>query len=202
MYISPEKSYESDFGDFNQDYPLPFNVKGLTPIVKCVSSEKIATITYPYTLYNETKFASIHSNPPGIATEKPEITVNNYGKGKVIWSAFSIESIEHPEYGKVLFNILKRISKYESKIQTNAPANIEITVFEAENDITVNTVMLNNESYEIAVYPFDISVKCDRKPSGVLLLPVNKPVDFSYEDGCVTFKTKKLLTFDMYQINF
>ncbi len=202
LYAAPTDKWASAFGEFTKKYPLPFTVSDPTPIVESETSEVIATLTYPYTKFYETQFASIHSNPPGISTNKPAITVNRYGKGYVVWSALPIESIEHPEFGDVLINILNGVKPLESSVKSTAPANVEITAFKSENDITVNAVILNNESYEMSVYPFEISVKCEREPKSVVLLPSEENIDFSYKDGYVTFETKKLITFDMYMIKF
>ena len=202
LYVSPTDKWAHAFGEFTQKYPLPFTVNDPTPIVESDTSEVIATLSYPYTRFNETRFAAIHSNPPGIQTDIPAITVNCYGKGYVVWSALPIESIEHPEYGNILLNILQNVKPIESSIKSNAPGNVEITAFKSDDDITVNAVILNNESYEVSTYPFNISVKCENKPEAVILLPNEENITFTYEDGYVNFETKKLKTFDMYMIKF
>lgn len=202
LYAAPEDEWAHLFGEFTKKYPMPVTVDDPTSIVESVKSQVIATLTYPYTRFNETRFASIHSNPPGIATDKPAITVNNYGKGRVIWSALPIESMEQCEYGQILLNIIQSVCPFESTVKSTAPANVEITAFSCEKEITVNAVLLNNESYEVTVNPFNVSVKCDDEPQEVLLLPDQKKTDFIYENGYVTFETKELNTFDMYMIKF
>ena len=103
IYIAPTKGYLDKFNGFNEKYPLPFNCK--SPIVEAgENTEVIATLTLPYTKPNEVRFASIHSNPPGIATAHPMITQNTFGKGKVIWSAAPIEGAEYVEYVDIILN--------------------------------------------------------------------------------------------------
>lgn len=202
LYISPRKEWNDCFGDNIAEYPLPFTAKSKTPIVQSVSSEIVATLTYPYTRFNEAKFASIHSNPPGIFTDIPVITLSKYGKGKVVWSALPIESAEHIEYGNALLKILSKVSGFDSFIKTNAPANVELTAFESENEITVNAVILNNEFFEMQVYPFEISIRSPKAPKNITLLPNGSEIDFNYQEGIISFMTQKLKTFDMYKIEF
>ena len=53
------------------------------------------------------RFASIHSNPPGIKTEIPALLYKEFGKGKVIWSALPIEAIEHYDYRRIFHESVK-----------------------------------------------------------------------------------------------
>ena len=68
VYIAPNEKAKGSFDYFNQKYPMPFN--GTAPIVEGIDESKvIAAITLPYTHQETVKFASIHSNPPGVPTD-------------------------------------------------------------------------------------------------------------------------------------
>ena len=89
-YISPAKGYESIFGEFNDDFPMPFDCP--LPIAELSGDESAAAyITLPYTARSEKRFASIHSDPPGIRNPASALVIRKYGKGNVIWSAAPIE---------------------------------------------------------------------------------------------------------------
>ena len=105
IYLAPTKNWEELFLGFNRKYPLPFN--GTAPLIEpTADAEVLATLTLPYTYSKDIQFASIHSNPPGIATEHPMVIRQHVGKGTVIWSAVNLEAVELGEYGKIFGSII------------------------------------------------------------------------------------------------
>lgn len=209
-YIAPKPEYENLFDCFNQKYPLPFGAA--SPIIEAgADSEILATLTLPYTKPNEIKFAAIHSNPPGIETEHPAVTINNYGKGKVIWVAVPIEGKvlwNHPqgwdytEYTNIVLNLLHYAKQTDYTLSSDAPTNVELTLFKNDNYFTVNASLLTDEPKAFTLPPFSVTVKTDREPKQVILLPEESEVEWSYNDGYITFNTRTLNIFDMYQIKF
>jgi hypothetical protein len=160
-----------------------------------------ATFPLPYTPSNGFEFVSIHSDPPGTATEIPAVVVKKYGKGRVIWSSLPLECGETEEYGDILLSLIKRLDALGApSFESNAPVHVEITLFEAKGEKLVNCVALDSGYKSAPVSPFEIKVKCDTPPKSVTLLPDGNPLDFTYEDGYVSFTARLLNTFDMYRI--
>mgnify|MGYP003303158589 CR=1 FL=1 len=200
LYIAPTEENYDLFGGFTKKYPLTF--VGFAPVMKKGDNCKVlATLTFPYTKPNELKFASIHSDPPGRASAIPALTVNSYGKGRVIWSALPIEAMEYAEYREIFLNIIESVSKPKYSLLSDAPHNVEIVSYKDENSFTVNVSVLCEESKSVPVVPFKIRIKTDAKPSRVILLPNEDQISFSYEDGYTIFKTRTLNIFDMYKID-
>ncbi len=202
LYIAPRAPYLELFHGFNQKYPLPFD--GTAPILQPEASKDVAaTITFPYTESSEIRFASIHSDPPGRESNIPAVILKKYGKGTIIWSALPIESIQMEEYRRVFLSLLLLGQKKNSfSFSSNAPANVEITAFKTKEDITVNTVVLSNETISPAVGPFEIKVHTEQAPQQVLLLSKKKALPFSFADGFTTFRTRRFHIFEEYQILF
>ena len=46
-------------------------------------------------------FATIHANPPGIATDYPALLKTNYGKGTVIWSCVPFEKADRFQHSDI-----------------------------------------------------------------------------------------------------
>ena len=140
------------------------------------------------------------------------ITLNNFSKGKVIWSAVSFEGKtvwkndnsgeNYIEYTQILLNLLKYTSPKDFSFSSDAPTNVEITMFKNEDSYTINTYLLTNEPKIFPIMPFNITVKAEKAPRKVLLLPNEEPMQFIYESGNITFKTRVLNFFDMYKIQF
>lgn len=199
VYISPVDTYERLFGGFNTKYPLPF--EGRAPVVTPgKNAEVIASLVLPYTKPSELQFAAIHSDPPGIPTTIPAITVNKYGKGNVIWSAVPIEGVDYPEYGNILLSILDRVRSLDNSFMSDAPGYVEITAFQDDSSILVNLSVLNEEAATVSQMPFTVTVKTNKPPKNVELLPDRQSIAFTYENGHTKFKTRVLDIFDMYQI--
>ena len=200
VYIAPNTKAEKSFGWFNSDYPLHFDAAA--PVAKGIDTECVlAALTFPYTPQDTDRFASIHSNPPGIKTDIPAVALKRYGKGKVLWSALPIESMEKPyQYGKVFLSLLREFLDLEQTISSTAPQDVEIVAFKDEGEITVSSVQLCEGETPHKVEMFDISVKTDKMPKRVLKLPNETECKFKYENGTVTLKINDLNIFDMKKI--
>ena len=172
------------------------------PIVKAKDeSEVYATVTLPYTKQNERKFASIHSNPPGISTHYPALIVKKYGKGNVVWSAAPIELDSRPHYKKLLLNLMNKfVSDKQITLHTTASKKVEIVTFKTENAFLVSSVDLDGVNEVITRVPFDITLKTNVKPTGVNSVVDGRKLEFLYENGSTTFTVQNFRMFDMYEI--
>ena len=198
VYLAPAAGYADIFGWFNEKYPLPFD--SAAPVVSAgTGCEVAATLTLPYTVPQADIFASIHSDPPGIATEIPAVTVNRFGKGRVIWSALPLEAVPQEEYGAVLLGLLQRIAPLRFTFETDAPADVELNAFCEEKAVAVNAVALWEERG--AVPPFEVRVETP-VPQAVRLLPGGETIPFRHENGRTVFKTQPLDIFAMYRIEW
>lgn len=196
IYVAPKPGYEEVFCGFNQKYPLPFEIAAT--VVEPGDCEVIATLTFPYTKPDDVRFASIHSNPPGVASDIPAVTVNSYGKGRVIWSALPIENMTYEEYRQIFLNLLHMGGKPDYFFRSDAPKHVELTAFRDEGHVTLNAVALDEESVTTDVLPFTVQVKVQAK--AVKLLPAGEEIPFTVKDGYTEFKTRQLHIFDMYDI--
>lgn len=199
VYIAPKERVQSCFDYFDAEHPLNFETSA--PIVNGMTSEKvIATVTLPYTPQNTVKFASIHSNPPGIKTELPAMAVTNYGKGMVLWSAVAIEGVEFYDYNRIFINLMNNVLKLSPTVVSDAPKDVEITAFTTEDSVLVNTVLLNTDYKARKVEDFKISVICEKTPVGVCLLPESIDVPCTIDGNTITFESKNMKIFNMYKI--
>jgi hypothetical protein len=175
------------------------HVWGTSPIIEGVDGEVVATLSLPYTHRGELRFAAIHSDPPGKSTDIPAIVVKNYGKGKVIWSAMPIECNELYDYKHILMNLFGDVFAFDSILRSDAPDDVEITVFDDKDSLFVNAVLMNTRFKARKVEEFVVSLKT-AQPKEVLCLPEKESVPFTYENGRVTFTIKDMKIFKMYEI--
>lgn len=130
-----------------------------------IDTDKVlATITLPYTNQNTNKFVSIHSNPPGVATDIPAMAITDFGDGKVFWSALPIEQTEFYHYRNIFTAILKFAFDFEPTVKSDAPKDVEIITFVNRDEMYVNTVALN-EDYKARKYEdFEIRIASEKDP--------------------------------------
>ena len=201
VYISPKDSLTEVFEYFTSRYPLNFD--GSSPIAEGFNScDVLATITLPYTHQDTIKFASIHSNPPGINTDIPALVKTKYGKGNVVWSSCCIESMDIYDHRNIFVNILKYLFDFESILISDAPEDVEFTVYNRENFVQINCVLMNDSYIARKIADFSIEFKCDRRPKKVVLMPDRTEIPFEYFDNAVSFKVNNMKIYCMYEIEF
>ena len=88
----------------------------------------------------------------------------------------------------------------ERTLLSDAPENVELTVFEEEDGCTLHAAVLCEESRSTPVPSFEVRLRVDAPVSGVCLLPEKTLVAFEQQDGWVVFRTETLRIFDMYQV--
>ena len=198
-YIAPEESAQKVFGYYNKKYPPIFN--GSAPIVEGIpESCVLAKITLPYTTQDSIKFASIHSNPPGIPTDMPALAVTRYGKGRVVWSAQPIESCNIYDYRNILEGILKEYLDFDSTVTSDAPIDVELTLFQDEDRYIFASAQLSTEEKARKLENFTVKINLDKAPRKVTRLPECEDVPFTVNGTQVTFEVTAPAMLEMYEI--
>ncbi len=192
-YVAPMECM--DFGWFNREYPLPF--AGPAPLVKSESDGVLATLTLPYTERRELRFASIHSNPPGVKTEYPAMISRKLGKGKLIWSAFPLELQAGEAYCDIL---TKLIMPDKPTFKSNAPEDVELTLFGDGEKLTLAAVKLSEACRVTETEPFMACGRCEQKPKRVVHLPDSAPIDFTWDGEYVHFTIQRFHILSMVQV--
>ncbi len=196
LYLAPKAGKEAVFGGFTAEYPLPFELSA--PVTEPAGAEILATITFPYTGPEDVRYAAIHSDPPGIPSDIPAVTVNRYGRGTVVWSAFPIEYIGFEEYRQIFLRLLHIDRKPAYFFASDAPRHVELTAFRNPDSVTVNAAVLDEEAVSTPVSPFKVRVRV--KARSVELLPEGRAIPFTTDGEYTEFETRTLRIFDMYRL--
>lgn len=201
VYIAPTDRAGDMFGHYNKKYPLQF--KTTAPILDTAGdAEVLATVTLPYTNQGELRFASIHSNPPGVPTEIPAMLVKNFGKGRVVWSAFPIECLELYDHREILMNILTRELGFTSSLRSTAPDDMEITVFEEADGLLLHTALMSTKHFARKVENFDVSLDCKKPPKRLVRLPEGNEIPAIIRGNTLSFTSTEQGIFATYKIEF
>lgn len=199
-YISPVKILEEIFPSISRDYPLIlFNSQIKTRAFN--NEEVIAHIKLPYTDPSDpAKFASIHSNPPGIETEYPSILRRKFGKGEVIWVAGPLEAVDRDLHRDVFVRLIRSLLDGDLSFEVDAPKSIEVTMFRQceHNRYIVNFLNFQPELPNIPVYNIKFRIKTrGQRFSKVLILPEKIPLDFEIKGDYLETTIPKVGTYLM-----
>jgi len=201
VYVAPADELLSIFGTYNKDYPLHFNAA--SPILEGVDERHVlARIKLPYTARTDARFASIHSDPPGVETDIPAVVIKPYGKGRVIWSAMPIECESIYDYRDILISLLEYGTGAQFTLTSDAPDDVEITAFEDGNSTIVHAVLFNTKKVARRVGDVAVAFKCSRKPKRVVCVPEGKETKFELNENTVSFTIDQTNVFKTYQIEF
>lgn len=200
VYLAPTEAGQKFFGEFNPDYPLPTEIS--LPKLETDGCETLAVMKLPYTKQHERRFASIHSDPPGILTDIPALVTKSFGKGRVIWSAAPIENDGRISHKKLFVSLILGYMG-EPVLQTDAPRQIELVSFRRSNDLLIGAIDLLCTDELIPVRSFSVSIVSPKPVKVIRLGGKDRPdaeTAFSYKDGKTIFATDELVMFDMYRI--
>ncbi|MBQ9099018.1 MAG: hypothetical protein IJY50_06270 [Clostridia bacterium] len=198
-YVAPTAAAGDLLGDFNAKYPLP--IDGFAPVVRGVTNGTVlATFNKPYTATRENKFASIHSNPPGVQTAIPAIVEGTYGKGCFIWLAHVPEFDVEEEYTFLIKRLIARLTGGDFAVETDAPADVEIVTFRDGNAYLLSAAQLTDAYTARQILPFRVSLKVAGEVQDVLLLPNETSIPFTQSDDTVSFSVENFHIFDMFKI--
>ena len=202
-YYAPTNEYESFFGPyFDSKYPLALSWRmPLTRLEK--KAEVIAYLSLPYGSPKDPyRYSSIHSNPPADPTEYPVMVSCDYGKGKAIWSAAPIEKDSRLPYVELIIQILRRfVPQNAQTVFSNATKSVEICTYEYSEGWQVCCVNLGCDEEMRSVPSFSVSVDIgEDNVEGVFLVPNGLPIDYTFNDGRVSFNIDGLIMFEMIEI--
>jgi hypothetical protein len=201
-YISPTGEGQELLAPYTAEYPL--GVVGAQAMVTARPGAKVlATLTLPYTHPGDPKrFASIHSNPPGVPTDHPSIVLNEHGRGKTIYVAANLDLKGMED---IFLRLLDLIRPKPFIFCSSAPRPVEITLFHQKDRrrFLINLLNFQSELPNIPVMNIEVKIRLDeKKASGVVELPAENKLKFQQEDGYAIFTVPRLETFVMAALDY
>ena len=125
------------------------------------------------------------------------------GKGKVIWSAAPIELESRSAYRDIFYNLITELlPKEKQSIVSNAPRQVELSVYERESGLQLNAINLFAGDEWLTLPSFKVKVVSKNSPSKVYSVSTGREIPYSYKDGFVEITVKGLKLFEMIEINW
>ena len=201
-YIGPAEGHEKLFPDYTQKYPVM--LESTQMIVKARPGVQVlGRMVLPYTdPADPLRFASIHSNPPGISTDNPAVVFNRFGKGKVLYVS---GDMENADVASAILAHLLRFLYDQYSFEAEAPTPVEISMFDQEDRkrILVNLLNFQQDLPNIPVDGVRVRVRLDSKrPKRLVILPEEKEMPFEVRNGYAEFILPHLETFAMLALDY
>lgn len=195
-YMSSTEAGKEYFGEFAKKSPM--NVQSKMEILDFKGDyETLATLTLPYTMTGKCEFSSIHSNPPGIYTDRPVAVRKRVGEGQILWFAAPIENSRPYMSRRAVGRILKSLCK-DLEFESNAPSFVEILGWKKDNKRYYAAI---NEQETSPVAPmFHIEIKIPGEISKATIAEKNTELKITREDGRTTIYLPELKLFSVIEI--
>jgi hypothetical protein len=124
-YVAPTAEGQRLFSEYDARRPA-FSQGFTMDVAAREGAVVLATRTLPWPAAKPAQFSSIHSNPPWAATERPELVLNRFGKGKAVYAASPLEDLDVLQE---TFAALLRSLVADWSFEVEAPAPVEATLF-------------------------------------------------------------------------
>ncbi len=198
-YMSPTEAGAALFEGFGHLTPLTIDRHQVEiEVVDDTDLTVLATQTLPYTMTNTYDFAAIHSNPPGIYTEKPCVILKKLGSSSIIWSAAPIE-MSRPYMSRQVFCRMIDSLRGEASFTSNAPKFVEVLGWKKDGETYFAVINEQEESPVVPMYDITIEVKCAENKA-VLLPDAAELETRKTEDGRLEIRLPKLEIFQILKL--
>lgn len=200
-YMSPTEAGADLFAGFSHLAPLTIDMHQTE--VEVVDSQNLtvlATATLPYTMTGTKEFAAIHSNPPGIYTDKPCALLKQVGNSKIIWTAAPIE-MSRPYMSRQVFLRMVDFLRGEASFTSNAPKFVEVLEWNKDG---IDYFAVINEQEESPIAPmYDITIEVkDAAGRQAYLLPQKTELETEIINGdTLKIHVPKLEVFHIIQLS-
>lgn len=170
----------------------------------------LAHLTKPWCPENEgsalrPSFASIHSSPPGPEPFAPGITWHRFQRGRACYSAGAIEQEDREINRRVFAGLIRRLHGGSFPVEADAPAFIELTVFDkpAEQQMNISLVSLRQDEEPIPCEG-KVRVRLGEKLQPTILrsLPGRRKHPFRKIPGGIEFAFEDFAIFAMFQLEY
>lgn len=201
-YVAPTTAAGTMFGEYSAQYPIGLS-GGQMLVAAHTGAEVLGSIGLPYTDPADPHcFASIHNNPPGVATDHPAVIFNQFGQGKSIYVTGDLES--SPWHRSYFINLI-RLAAGTFTFEGEAPKSIEITVFHQPDRrrFLISLVNFPKDLPSVPVEGIRVRLQLDGKsPERLLILPAEETLAYETWEDYVEFTTPQVATFLMLALDY
>lgn len=191
-YLAPTAAGAAVFSAWDAAHPPMTRGHGFE-VKAHPGAEVLATTTLPWPAPDPSRFSSIHSNPPWVATQRPEVVAHRFGAGRTIYCASLLEDVEglRDEF----IRLVRRLQPTFTA-EAEAPATVEVTLFH-QPDRKRHVLGLVDIQHDLPNLPVDgvtVKLRLPKPVRRIRQLPTGKTIPHRTRQGVVTFTLPRLRT--------
>jgi hypothetical protein len=199
-YVAPTPAGHGDFPEWDTRYPA--FVRGPTMDARALPGATVlATRTLPWPAPDARSFSSIHSNPPWVATDQPEVVLNACGAGRTVYSASLLEEVATLQESFV--RLLRRLC-VRPTFEVSAHPAVEVTLFH-QPDRRRYVLSFVNFQHDLPNLPVDglqVRLRLPQRVRRVRALPDGGAVRFRATRDEIELTAPRLQTLLMLALNY
>jgi len=198
-YLAPASAGPDLFPGWDAKYPA--FVPGLAmDVLASKEATVLATRTLPWPAPDPRAFSSIHSNPPWVATEQPEVVLHRYGSGRAIYSASLLEEV--PTLQESFARLLRHLNNNPT-LELGAHPTVEASLFHQpeRRRHVLNLVSFQHDLPNVPVEGITVRLRVPQRVKSVRVLPGGLALRMRREGDTVAFTVPPVHTLLMLALN-
>jgi hypothetical protein len=176
--------------------------------IAVTSAKKLLDLVPPY--------KGTKGGPPDESPEGAGVTINTYGKGKVLYCAADLFGgyfdKDTPNMRKLAAWMLEQVYPTSSRriVLENTPVNVEMFYNrKSDREYFIHLVNYSGDKRDTGtpqvqdfnmVRGITVKIRLEKKPSEVSIVPEGRKIDFTHSGGLLVFKAQPLQIHDVYRI--
>ncbi|MBM3999279.1 MAG: hypothetical protein FJ297_07030 [Planctomycetes bacterium] len=199
-YLRPTDSGKPFFAEFDERYPAFCTAPGFR-IRAAEGADALAMTTLPWPAPDPSRFASIHSDPPWVATDEPEIVRNRFGKGVCVYAA---TTLERQEILRDVFLALLRDLCPNRRVEISAPSCVEGTLFHQPDRkrYVLSLVNFQKDLPNIPIDGIEARVRLGETITAVTSIPDGRILRMARKSDETVFGLPRLGTLAVYALEY
>lgn len=203
--VSFSGTYSEDISYLEGQDSRLVSSSGQAPLINVTGAELRGTVVQPhFPCDHPERYASIHSNPPGVKTDYAGLAVNSYGKGRCVYIYSSL--LKHRQHSQETFGI-ELFKEFIAPTIINAESLaecIEVTFLKSTIDdkLIVGLVNYQDELPNIPVIDLHLEVYMPENivPEKMTRVSSGENIVFACLNGVVSFKLSRLDDLELIEI--
>jgi len=201
-YMAPAPGHEALFPGYTRDHPLGLPTSQ-TRVIARPGAQVLGHAVLPYTARTEARrYVSIHSDPPGVATDDPAVVLHDFGEGRALYLTADLE--RHELHADAFAGLIRFLAG-PFTVEADAPASVEVTTFHQpkEKRLRVSLVNFQKELPNVPIEAIRVRLRLTgRIPGALWLLPDRRPWPYGLSEDAVEFVVPRLETLAMFLLEY
>lgn len=202
-YMAPTEAGKAHFAVNDRAYPLALGT-GQMLVAAEPDAAVLATVTLPWSKSTEIyRFGSAISNPPATPTDRPAVTVRDFGAGRAMYVASALERETLKPQRDAFASLVRRLIDAPA-VAAEAPDWLELILFrdEPHSRYTLSALSVAEGATGLIVRGAEVKLRLSEAVTCVRDVGSGAAVPFARSAGGVVIHLPEFVDFAMLELNY